>query len=182
MCVEATTHQTPSFKRVILFGASERGYQPSSPSSAAGTRREEYPIYLTTSAQTETQAAPRAYCQPTPPLVTFFHVHTMCPLCTTAICIFLGARENLIVRRWHAPRRAASRRDVDETRSISSVRRNIISLPKLADIIFFFPRENDERVSSISVKSSHEIIANLLLYLASCFYIQARLRLRFDTI
>lgn len=98
MCVEATTHQKPSLKRVILFGARGRkGYQPSSPSRTGdATENARIPYLLNNQHRTETQAAPAGLLPTDASSRHFFHVHTMCPLCTTAICISLGSRENLI--------------------------------------------------------------------------------------
>lgn len=78
MCVEATTHQKPSFKRVILFDArgserviSRHHYRRRATPTPEMRERGEIPPYLLNNQhRTETQAAPRAYCQPTPPLVT----------------------------------------------------------------------------------------------------------------
>lgn len=97
MCVEATTHQKPSFKRVILFGTRGRkGYQSSSPSWTGGaTENARIPYLLNNQRRTEIQAAPRAYCQPTPSLVTS-SMYTLCVHYVQPICISLGSRENLI--------------------------------------------------------------------------------------
>lgn len=99
MCVEATTHQKPSLKRVILFGA--RGGERvisrhHHRETGDATENARIPYLLNNQHRTETQAAPAGLLPTDASSRHFFHVHTMCPLCTTAICISLGSRENLI--------------------------------------------------------------------------------------
>lgn len=104
MCVEATTHQKPSFKRVILFGArgserviSRHRYRRRVTPTQKCARERIPPYLLNNQHQNPNPSGPAGLLPTDASSRHFFHVHTMCPLCTTAICISLGARENLIV-------------------------------------------------------------------------------------
>lgn len=94
-CASKRRHiKRPTFKRVILFGAKGLsaviGIVSGGGSGYGGdaTQCEDInPIYLTTDAEPKP-----AGLLPTDTFSRhFFHVHIMCPLCTGAVCISLGA-------------------------------------------------------------------------------------------
>lgn len=95
MCAEATTHQTPGPLRGSYYLTRAKGFITIVITIVTGNSSHpmclrDIPYLLNNQhPSTEIQAAPPAYCQPTPPLVTSsMYIRTMCSLCTTAICIF----------------------------------------------------------------------------------------------
>lgn len=111
MFVEATTHQKPSFKRVILFGAraSERVIsrhryrRRATRTQKCARERNIHPIYLTTSTEPKPKR-PRGLIANRRLLSSLLPCTHHVPIMYNRYMYLLGCSWELNRHRWHAPR------------------------------------------------------------------------------